>query len=123
MFLSIEYDSVIFVFYFFKIESLKVDLGKKDAALTASETKLETLKAHQANQQEHISVLQTSLSAKEHHIKNLQSEVCVPLVHCYNVEICCGQSLNTRNTCTHHKLRGIHVITVGIVTIILIVIK
>ena len=52
-----------------------MDLGKKEAALTASETKLETLKAHQANQQEHISVLQTSLSAKEHHIKNLQSEV------------------------------------------------
>ena len=54
-----------------------MDLGKKEAALTASETKLETLKAHQANQQEHISVLQTSLSAKEHHIKDLQTEVTV----------------------------------------------
>lgn len=52
-----------------------MDLSKKDAELVAAETKLETLKAHQANQQEHISVLQTSLSAKEHHIKNLQSEV------------------------------------------------
>lgn len=76
---------VLFTFCF-KIESLKVDLGKKEAALTASETKLETLKAHQANQQEHISVLQTSLSAKEHHIKNLQSEVCVSRVHCYDKE-------------------------------------
>lgn len=58
-----------------KIESLKVDLGKKDAALAAAETKLETLKAHQSNQQEHIGVLQTSLSAKEQHIKNLQGEL------------------------------------------------
>lgn len=58
-----------------QIESLKVDLGKKDAALAAAETKLETLKAHQSNQQEHIGVLQTSLSAKEQHIKNLQGEV------------------------------------------------
>lgn len=55
-----------------------MDLGKKDAALTATETKLETLKAHQANQQEHIAVLQTSLTTKEHHIKNLQSEVSMP---------------------------------------------
>ena len=55
-----------------------MDLGKKEAALTAADTKLETLKAHQANQQEHIAVLQTSLSAKEHHIKNLQSEVSFP---------------------------------------------
>lgn len=60
---------------FHQIESLKVDLGKKDAALTAAETKLEALKGHQSNQQEHIGVLQTSLSAKEHHIKNLQGEV------------------------------------------------
>lgn len=67
---------LVIVFYVCpKIESLKVDLSKKDAELVAAETKLETLKAHQANQQEHISVLQTSLSAKEHHIKNLQSEV------------------------------------------------
>lgn len=87
MFLPSRVFNYNFFFHFFKIESLKVDLGKKDAALTASETKLETLKAHQANQQEHISVLQTSLSAKEHHIKNLQSEVCVSHVHCYNVEI------------------------------------
>ena len=65
----------IFFYVCPKIESLKVDLSKKDAELVAAETKLETLKAHQANQQEHISVLQTSLSAKEHHIKNLQSEV------------------------------------------------
>ena len=55
-----------------------MDLGKKEAALTAAETKLETLKAHQANQQEHIAVLQTSLTTKEHHIKNLQSEVSMP---------------------------------------------
>ena len=74
-----------------------MDLGKKEAALTASETKLETLKAHQANQQEHISVLQTSLSAKEHHIKNLQSEVSAWHWHCYNEEICCNQCLNTGN--------------------------
>ena len=68
----------------FQIESLKVDLGKKDAALTAAETKLQTLKAHQSNQQEHIAVLQTSLSAKEHHIKNLQGEVRVKqLIHVY----------------------------------------
>lgn len=87
MFLPSRVFNYNFFFHFFKIESLKVDLGKKDAALTASETKLETLEAHQANQQEHISVLQTSLSAKEHHIKNLQSEVCVSHVHCYNVEI------------------------------------
>ena len=59
----------------FQVESLKVDLGKKAAALTAAETKLETLKAHQSNQQEHIAVLQTSVSTKEHHIKNLQGEV------------------------------------------------
>lgn len=58
-----------------KVESLKVDLGKKAAALTAAETKLETLKAHQSNQQEHIAVLQTSVSTKEHHIKNLQGEL------------------------------------------------
>lgn len=58
-----------------KIESLKVDLGKKDAALTAAETKLETLKAHQSNQQDHIGILQTSLSAKEQRIKNLQGEL------------------------------------------------
>ncbi|XP_015760744.1 PREDICTED: ELKS/Rab6-interacting/CAST family member 1-like [Acropora digitifera] len=58
-----------------KIESLKIDLGKKDAALTAAETKLETLQAHQSNQQEHISILQTSLSAKEQRIKNLQGDL------------------------------------------------
>ena len=52
-----------------------MDLGLKETALTAADTKLKTLEAHQANQQEHISVLQTSLSTKEHHIKNLQSEV------------------------------------------------
>lgn len=74
-----------------------MDLGKKEAALTASETKLETLKAHQANQQEHISVLQTSLSAKEHHIKNLQSEVSALHWHCYNEEIYCNQYMNTEN--------------------------
>ena len=75
---------LVIVFYVCpKIESLKVDLGKKDAELVAAETKLETLKAHQANQQEHISVLQTSLSAKEHHIKNLQSEV--RCVFCWSI--------------------------------------
>ena len=62
-------------FCFPQIESLKIDLGKKDAALTAAETKLETLQAHQSNQQEHISILQTSLSAKEQRIKNLQGDV------------------------------------------------
>ena len=75
---------------FFQIESLKVDLGKKDAALTASETKLQTLKAHQSNQQEHIAVLQTSLSAKEHHIKNLQGEVrvtCSKVIFYFSIDI------------------------------------
>ena len=50
-------------------------MAKKNTALTAAETKLETLKAHQSNQQEHIGVLQTSIQTKEQHIKNLQGEV------------------------------------------------
>lgn len=63
-----------------KVETLKAEVAKKEASLQAWETKTETLRQHQSDQQQHISVLQTSIQAKEHHIKNLQAEVICSLV-------------------------------------------
>ena len=91
-----------------------MDLGKKDAALAAAETKLETLKAHQSNQQEHIGVLQTSVSAKEQHIKNLQGEVrlaCSSVVFDTYALHCCLQKLVTGT-----DMHGHYIVATGEIT-------
>jgi len=62
-------------YVFLQVESLKAEIAKKEAALNASEAKIETFKAHNSDQQQHISVLQSATQAKDHHIKHLQSEV------------------------------------------------